>query len=173
MAKCRIADCVSQATVTAYWDDTLVLCGVHAQEVARRIDTEDIWPPVELGPLTSIVPDDVPLRYDGRQLQRLCHLQWNEYGARLHVERVGRRLFLSFTEPVSDDAIEIAARHHGLLVSAWDAQGRRVIKLCDACLAPFLLVHSNKSNCPVCAKGKRTLVVNIAFTVIPQQRRAS
>jgi hypothetical protein len=158
--------------LTPYFDDDLYLCGPCAQRLATDLDTEELWPPVELGPLTSIVPDDVPLRYDGVELERLHSLQ-RHYGARLHVERIGPSVMLSFTELVGDDAVLIAARHHGLLVSAWMAQGRRVIKLCDACRGPFLLPSSNASNCPVCAKGKRTLVVNIPFTVVPQQRRAS
>ena len=127
----------------------------------------------EFGPLVSTVPDDTPPRTDGRALQRLCKLQSDEYGARLHLEQTGDGIMLAFTEPVGDEAVHIAAHHYQLLISAWRSQGRRVIKLCDHCMSPFLLASSTKTRCPVCAKGSRTITLKIPFTALPRQRKTA
>jgi hypothetical protein len=157
--------------VTAYWDPALHLCHSCAADLARQLDSEDVWPPAELDALVVIVADDLPLYYDGRQLQRLCAIQ-HEYGSRLGVEVVSGRRMLRFRDPIALEGAEIAARHHGLLVSAWEEQDRKQIKCCDHCMGPFVLVASNATKCPVCAKGKRTIVVKIPFVSF-EQRKAS
>jgi hypothetical protein len=118
---------------------------------------------------STVVRDDVPLHYDGFELELLAEMM-DRAGARLHLER-GVRPVLSFTEAVPTEAVEVAARHHGLLVSAWTDQGSRVIKLCDSCRSPFVLAKSTKSKCPVCAKGSRTVVVRVPFTALPSRRK--
>lgn len=167
----RCSTCPNEAVLTPYFNNNVHLCGPCAQQLAERLDDEDLWPPVEFGPLVVIVADDVPQRYDGRELERLCSLQ-HHYGTRLSVEVVKGRRVLRFRDEITSEAAEIAARHHGLLVSAWEEQATRVIKLCDSCDAPFVLARSNTSRCPVCGEGKRSVVVNIPFMAI-ERRRAS
>jgi hypothetical protein len=113
----------------------------------------------------------MPLRYDGRQLQRLVTLM-DHYGTRLGVKVIEGRRVLYFREPVGDEAIQIAARHHGLLMSAWAVHPRRIIKCCGHCMAPFVTIRSNDSKCPVCSTGKRTVVVDVPFEAL-EERRAS
>jgi hypothetical protein len=154
--------------LTAYWDDSLTLCGSCSEEIARRLDEADVWPPTRWGEFTIVIGASVP-RYDGRELVRLYHLL-HLHGARLHVTFSDDRPVLSFTEPMPLEAAEIAARHSDLLVSAWRHR-ERLITLCQECWAPFLLAKQIKSTCPVCGKGKRGTHVLLPFTDSPARKR--
>jgi len=163
--------CPNEAIITPYFDSSLPLCGPCAQGLAQRLDDEDLWPPVYVEEITTI-PDDGPLRYDGRELRRLAAILV-EFGARMHVDVVDGAPVLLCTDPVPFDVALIARHHYWLLVHAWTAQHGRVIKACDRCASPFLLVPSNTSKCPVCGEGKRTQTIKIPFTATPRQRRTA
>jgi hypothetical protein len=171
----RCSACSNEAVLTPYFNDDVHLCHACAQELAQRLDDEDLWPPVggveEV--LTTLIPE-IPLHHDGEALERLAKTMHN-VGVRLHVEFVDGHPVMSFTEPMPIPmlAARMAGAHHGLLVSAWLEQHNRVIKLCSHCRSPFVLAPSNKSKCPVCAKGSRTITLNMPFTARPIKRKAS
>jgi hypothetical protein len=167
MTACRY--CPNESALAAYWDDTLTLCPTCARDLADRLDAEDIWPPVEFGPLTVVIPETT-LRYDGRELIRLYELL-HLYGSRIHVTFDRGRPALSFTEPMPLEAAEIASHHGGLLVSAWLAR-ERFIMACDDCLSPFLLARQSRpTRCPVCGQGKRGTHILLPFTDSPARRK--
>jgi hypothetical protein len=161
--------CPNEAVLTPYFDSSLPLCGGCAQGLVRRLDDEDLWPPVYVEEITT-VPGDGPLRYDGAELRRLGAIL-AEFGSRMHVDMLDGGPVLSCTEAVPLDVAVIASSHYWLLVYAWASRPSGILKACDYCSSPFLLPRSNTSKCPVCGKGKRTEVINISFTDPPVRSR--